>query len=92
MTKQSLFSASLLEKHLNQCIDRHTKTFIVLLLAVGGSWKKPKRFRREVPEHPSTDAEEYYAAGEKDGVAVYVHVWDLPWDIAERKSKLQKHI
>ena len=42
------------------------------------SWKKPKRFHREVPEHPSTDAEEYYAAGEKDGVAVYVHVWDLP--------------
>lgn len=24
MTKQFLFSASLLEKHLNQCIDRHT--------------------------------------------------------------------
>ena len=28
MTKQFLFSASLLEKHLNQCIDRHTQPFL----------------------------------------------------------------
>lgn len=78
MTKQFLFSTSLLEKHLIQCIDRHTKTFIVLLLAMGGSWKAPKCFSREVPKHPSTATEKYYAVGEKDGVAVYVHTWDLP--------------
>lgn len=78
MTKQSLFSASLLEKHLNQCIDRHTKD---IHSTVGSGRKLEKSLNvsvEGVPEHPSTDAEEYYAAGEKDGVAVYVHVWDLP--------------
>lgn len=45
-----------------------------------------------MPKHPSTATEKYYAAGEKDGVAVDVHMWDLPWDVAERKGKLQKYI
>ena len=30
-----------------------------------------------MPKHPSTATEKYYAAGEKDGVAVDVHMWDL---------------
>ena len=45
-----------------------------------------------MPKHPSTAIEEYYAAGEKDGVAVYVHMWDVPWNITECKGELQKYI
>ena len=43
-------------------------------------------------KYPSTATVEYYAAGKKNGVALYVHMWNSPWDIVEHKGKLQKYI
>lgn len=66
MTKQSSFSAFLLEKHLESA-DRHKDIHSTHKLLQWGSWKKPKRFpRREVPlSIPAQTPEEYYAAGVK---------------------------
>ena len=76
---QAISLLSLSARETLESLHRQTHTDIpVLLLAVGESWKQPKHFSREVPKHPSTATEEYYAAGEKDGVAVYVHMWDVP--------------